>query len=162
MNSFFLVFSSKYKHTCLCFFKLFSAVTEWSSNSQWNLLLDNPKHMWRQPPLDLSKDSHTQQIEQPKTWLGFSLLYLGQNIKLYTSYRLRVELEILQKKQSVWLSIDRELDSIDRARQNCILNSVVNSIPTLHKRPILWASLNKTNICFDHGMPTLQNRVLIH
>ena len=155
MNSFFLVFSSKYKHTRLCFFKLFSAATEWSSSSQWNLLLDNPKHVWRQSPLDLSRDSHTQQIEQPKTWLGFSLLYLGQNIKLYTSYGLRAELEILQKKQSARLSINQ-------ARQNCTLNYVVNSIPTLHRSPILWASLNKTNNCFDHGLPTLQNIVLIH
>ena len=56
-----------------------------SSSSWHNLVLDNLKYVWRQPPLNLTKDSHTQHKEQPKTWLGFSLLYLGQNIKLYTS-----------------------------------------------------------------------------
>ena len=40
--------------------------------------------MWRQLPLDLTKDSHTQHKEPPKTWLGFFLLYLRQNIKPYT------------------------------------------------------------------------------
>ena len=64
-DSFFLGFSSKYKHTRLCFFKLFSAATEWLSSSQWNLLLDNPKHVWRKTPLNLTKDSHIQQVEQP-------------------------------------------------------------------------------------------------
>ena len=44
-----------------------------------------------------------------------SLLYLGKNIKPYTSYRLRAELEFLQKKQSAQLSIDRVYFSIDRA-----------------------------------------------
>ena len=69
------------------------------------LLLDNPKYVWRQIPLDLTKDSHTQQKEQPKTWLGFSLLYLGQNIKPYTSYGLRVELENSAEKRPARLSI---------------------------------------------------------
>ena len=36
------------------------------------LLLDNPKYVWRQIPLDLTKDLHTQQKEQPKTWLVYT------------------------------------------------------------------------------------------
>ena len=54
--------------------------------------------------LDLTRDSHTQQIEQRQKKV--SLLYLGQNIKPYTSYGLKAELEILQKKQTARLSID--------------------------------------------------------
>ena len=73
----------------------------------WILLLDNPKYVWRQIPLDLMKDSHTQQKEQPKMWLGLSLLYLGQNIKPYTSYGLRVELENSAEKCSARISISR-------------------------------------------------------
>ena len=98
-GSFFLGVSSKYKHSRLCIFKLFSVSTEWSSSSQWNLLLDNPKHVWRQPSLDLTRDSHTQQIEQlsKKTWLVFSLLYLRQNIKPYTPNKLEQSWKILQK-----------------------------------------------------------------
>ena len=71
------------------------------------LLLDNPKYVWRQILLDLTKDSHTQQKEQPKKWLGFSLLYLGQNIKPYTSYGLRDELENFAEKRSARISIGR-------------------------------------------------------
>ena len=71
------------------------------------LLLDNPKYVWRQIPLDLTKDSHTQQKEPPKTWLGFSLLNLRQNIKLYTPYGLRAELENSAEKRSAQISINR-------------------------------------------------------
>ena len=104
---------------------------------------------------DLTRDSHTQQIEQPKKVAKVSLLYLGQNIKSYTSYGLRVELEILQKTHSARLSIDQ-------ASQNCTLNSTVNLIPTLHKRHTLSKSKTRLTICFDHGLPTIQIRVLIH
>ena len=145
-GSFFLGFSSKYKHSRLCIFKLFSVSTEWSSSSQWNLLLDNPKHVWRQPSLDLTRDSHTQQIEQlsKKTWLGFSLLYLRQNIKPYSCF-------------------DRSSLILDRSSQAELHSKFCsNSIPTLHKTHILWASLNKSKTCFDHGLPTIQIRVLIH
>ena len=61
------------------------------------LLLDNPKYVWRQIPLDLTKDSHTQQKEQPKKWLGFSLLYLGQNINPTRHMGLGLSWKILQK-----------------------------------------------------------------
>ena len=71
------------------------------------LLLDNPKYVWRQMPLDLIKNSHTQQNKQPKTWLEFSLLYLGQNIKPYTSYGLRAELENSAEKRYARISIDQ-------------------------------------------------------
>ena len=74
---------------------------------KWILLLDNLKYVWRQIPLDLTKDSYTQQKEQPKTWLGFSLLYLGQNIKPYTSYGLRAELENSAEKHSTQILIGR-------------------------------------------------------
>ena len=67
--------------TPTCVSLSFSVQAEWSSSSQSNLLLDNPKHVWRQPPLDLTRDSHTQQIEQQKNVVRISLLYLGQNIK---------------------------------------------------------------------------------
>ena len=107
-DSFFLRFSSKYNHTRLCFFKLFSAATEWSSSSQWNMLHDNLKHVWRQPPLDITRDSHTQQNKATsKTWLGFPFYTYGQNIKPYTSYRLRTKLENSAEKHSARLSIDR-------------------------------------------------------
>ena len=71
------------------------------------LLLDNPKYVWRQILPDLTKDSHTQQKEQSKMWLRFSLLYLGQNIKPYTSYGLRAELENSAEKYFARLSIGR-------------------------------------------------------
>ena len=42
--------------------------------------------------------THTANRATLKMWLGVSLLYLRQNIKPYTSYELRAELQILQKK----------------------------------------------------------------
>ena len=61
------------------------------------LNLGKPKYVWRQPPLNLTKDSHTQHNGQPKTWLGFSLLYLRKNVKPYTSYGFGLSWKILQK-----------------------------------------------------------------
>ena len=61
------------------------------------LILDNPKYMWRQTPLDLTWDSHTQHKNNNKTWLGFFLLYLRQNIKSYMSNGLGLSWKILQK-----------------------------------------------------------------
>ena len=56
---------------------------------------------------DLTRDSHTQQIEQQqKRGQGFPFIP-RQNIKPYTSYGLRAELKILQKKHSARLSIGR-------------------------------------------------------
>ena len=71
------------------------------------LFLDNPKYVWRKIPLDLTKDSYTQQKELFKTWLGFSLLYLGQNIKPYMSYGLRAKLENSAEKHFAWISISQ-------------------------------------------------------
>ena len=46
----------------------------------------------------ISQKIHTQRIRSNlKMWLGFSLLYLRQNIKSYTSNGLRVSWKILQK-----------------------------------------------------------------
>ena len=101
--------------------------------------------MWRQPPLDLIEDSHRRHKEQPKTWLGFSLLYLGQNIKPYTSKGLRLSWKILQKNilpefQSVKFN-SQSIEQADLHGKSCS-----NSIPTLHKKHILWASLNKNKM----------------
>ena len=115
----FLGLSSKYKYSRLCFFKLFNAATKWSLSYQWNLLLDNPKHVWRQSLLDLTRDSHTHNINNNlKTWLGFFLLYVRQNIKPYTSYELGLSWKILQKNtlHKVW-SIKSNFRSIKPCRK---------------------------------------------
>ena len=81
------------------------------------LFLDNPKYVWRKIPLDLTKDSYTQQKELPKTWLGFSLLYLGQNIKPYTSYGLGLSWKILQKNVLLeFRSVESNSQSIEPGR----------------------------------------------
>ena len=82
---FFLRFSAS-TSTPACV-SLSSYCSNWIDHQVFDIILNlgNPKYVWRQPPLDLTKDSHTQHKEQPKTWLGFSLLYLWQNIKPYTS-----------------------------------------------------------------------------
>ena len=50
IDSFFLGFSTKYKHTHLCFFRLQWQQLEWSSRCRNLLLLENPKFMWRKAP----------------------------------------------------------------------------------------------------------------
>ena len=78
---------------------LSSWICNWNDHQVLDIILKlgNPKYVWRQPPLDLIKDSHTEHIEHPKTWLGFSLLYLRQNIKRYTSNGLGLIWKFLQK-----------------------------------------------------------------
>ena len=60
-----------------------------------------------QIPLDLIRDSYTQHKEQPQNVARFSLLYLRQNIKPYTSNWVWAELENFAEKQFVRASIDR-------------------------------------------------------
>ena len=74
-DSFFLGFSSKYKHTRLCFFKFFSATTEWSSSSWTNLLLIILSSCKRKLLTDLTRDSHKPQYEQPLK-PGYGLPYI--------------------------------------------------------------------------------------
>ena len=74
-NSFFLGLSSKYKHTCLCFFKfLWQQLNDHQALERISLLiilsLCEGKHL-----SDLTKDSHKQQYEQP-TKRGQGLPYI--------------------------------------------------------------------------------------
>ena len=104
----------------------------------------------------ISQEIHTHSKQSNlKNVARVSLLYLGQNIKPYTSYRLGAELENSVEKHSARLSIDL-------ASQNRTLNSAVNSIPTLHKRHALSKYKTRLNTYFDHGLPKIQIRVLIH
>ena len=58
-------------------------------------------------------------------WLGFSFLYLGQNIKPYTSHGLGLLENSAKKKFAQVL--------IDRARHIYTVNPAEHSIPTLDK-----------------------------
>ena len=49
-DSFFLGFTTKYKHTRLCFFRLQWQQLDWSSRCRKLLLLENPKFIWRKTP----------------------------------------------------------------------------------------------------------------
>ena len=91
------------------------------------LNLGNPKYVWRQIPLDLTKDSHTQQKEQLKTWLGFSLLYLRQNIKPYMLNGLGLSWKILQKKK-IYMTFDRSNLILDRSSQANLTNKLCSTL----------------------------------
>ena len=94
----------------------------------------------------ISHKIHTYSIWSiSKMWLGFSLLYLRQNIKPYTSNRLRLSWKFLQK--TIYATFDQSSLILDRSSQKELHNKFYsNSIPTLHKKQILWASLNKTKM----------------
>ena len=103
-----------------------------------------------------TKQSHLQNVAR------VSLLYLGQNIKPYTSYGLRAELEILQKK-TFCSTFDRLSLILDRSSQTKLHNEFCSSsIPTLHKTHTLSKSKIRLKTCFDYGFSTIQIRVLIH
>ena len=63
-DSFFLRFFNKYKHTRLCFFKLFSAAIEWSSSSWTKLLLITLSLCKKKLLTNLTRDLHKPQYEQ--------------------------------------------------------------------------------------------------
>ena len=92
----------------------------------------------------ISKMIHTHDIWSiPKTWLGFSLLYLRQNIKPYTSNGLGWIGNFCRKK--IYRTFNRSSLILDKLSQTELHNKCCNNlIPTLHKKQILWASLNKT------------------
>ena len=103
--------------TCVSLNSLFSNRTN-HQTLDIILILDNPKYMWRQTPWDLTRDSHTQyKNNNTKTWLGFFLLYLRQNIKPYTSNGLGLSWKFLQKNNLYKLqSIESNSRSIEPNR----------------------------------------------
>ena len=95
-------------------------------------------------------------------WLGLSLLYLEENIKPYTSYGLRAELENFAKK-TFCPNFDWSSLILDRSSQaKSYYNFCSNSTPTLHKTHTLSKSKHDYKTCFNHSLPTIQIRVLIH
>ena len=98
---------------------LSSWICNWIDHQVLDIILNlgNHKCMWRQPPLDATIDSHIQHKEQPKTWLGFSLLYLGQNIKPYMSNRLGLSWKFCRKNNlHNFRSIESKSRSIETSR----------------------------------------------
>ena len=80
-------------------------------------------------------------MEHLQKWLGFSLLYLKTKHKTLHVKRAWAELGI----STICMTFDRSSLILDRSSQTELHNKFCsNSIPTLHKKQILWASLNKT------------------
>ena len=94
------------------------------------LNLENPKYVWKQPPLDLTKDSHTQYEEQPQNVARvFSFIF---KTKPCTSNGLALSWKILQK--TFCSSFDWSSLILNRSSQTELHNKFCsNLIPTLHK-----------------------------
>ena len=105
--------------------------------------------------LDLTRDSHTQQMEPPqKRGSDFPFILKAKHKTLHVK-RTWVELENSAKKTFC--------PSFNRSSQTEMHNEFYNSlIPTLHKTHTLSKSKIRLKSCFDHGLPTIQIRVLIH
>ena len=99
---------SNHKFSHLCF-----SLSYWNSN--WrdqkvldiNLDLDNPKYVWRQTPLDLTRDSYTQHINNHKNVARVFPFILKAKYKTLHVKRVWAELEKSAEKQSARASIDR-------------------------------------------------------
>ena len=119
----------------LAYVSLSSLCSNWIDHQALDiiLILDNPKYMWRQIPLDLIRDSHTQHKQQLQNMAKvFPFILKAKHKTLYIK-RAWVELENSAEKQSTWASIDR-------ASQIYIVNLAEHSISTLYIN-ILWANL---------------------
>ena len=88
------------------------SLSSWNSN--WidhqalniNLEIGNPKYVWRKIPLDITKDSHIQQKEQPQNVATVFPFILRAKHKILHVKRAWVELENFVENQSTWVSID--------------------------------------------------------
>ena len=97
-----------------------------------NLEIGNSKCVWRQTPLDLTRDSHTKHKEQPQNVVRVFLFILKTKHKILHVKWAWAELENFVENQSAPVSIDWVKFSIDRAKQIYIVNPTVHSILTLH------------------------------
>ena len=124
-------------------FKLFVQQLKWSSSSwheSWFLITLS---MYKGKHLYISQEIYIHSINNNhKMRLGFFLLYLRQNIKLYTSNGLGLSWKILQKNNLHELrSIESNFWLMEPCR-NWIVISCSYSILTLHIN-ILWANLKQ-------------------
>ena len=87
----------KYSHLC---FSLSSLCSNWSDHQALdiNLDLDNPKYVWRQTPLDLTRDSYTQYKQQPQNVTRVFLFILKAKHKTLHVIRSWDKLENSAKK----------------------------------------------------------------
>ena len=117
-DSFFLGFSSKYKHTRLCFFKFFNAATESITKFLTQILILITLSVYEGKHLQISQKIHTHNISITyKMWLEFFLLYLKQNIKPYTSYGLGLSWKFCRKNNLHEVqSIESNFRSIEPCR----------------------------------------------
>ena len=91
---------------------LSSWICNWNDHQVFDivLILNNPQYVWRQTPLDLTKDSHTQHKEQLQQQQNVARVYpfipRAKHKTLHVKWAW-AKLENLAEKQSAWLSIDR-------------------------------------------------------
>ena len=89
------------------------SLSSWNSN--WidhqaldiNLEIGNPKCAWRQIPLDLTRDSHTQYKEQPQNVARVFPFILKTKHKTLHVKQAWVKLKNSAEKQFAWDLIDR-------------------------------------------------------
>ena len=106
IDYFFLRFTaSTSTPTCV---SLSSLCSNWNDHQALDiiLILDNPKYMWRQPPRDLTRDSHTQHKQQHKNVTRVFPFILKEKHKNLHVKRAWAELENSAEKQSARISID--------------------------------------------------------
>ena len=81
-----------------------------------NLEIGNPKCVWKQTPLDLTRDSHTEHKEQPQNVVRVFLFILKTKHKTLHVKWVWVELENSAEK-TICTSFDRSSLILDRSSQ---------------------------------------------
>ena len=126
-----------------------------------NLEIGNSKYAWKQTPLHLTRDSHTQHKEQPQNVARVFPFILKTKHK---TLHIRPGLGWFGKfcKKTICTSINRLSLILDRSSQTDLHSKsykILNSNFT-HKHTLSKSKVRLKR--FDHGLPTLQNEVLIH
>ena len=125
------------------------------------LNLGNPKYVWRQRPLDLTKDSHTQHKEQPQNVARVFPFILKAKYKTLHVKWVWAELENFAEK-TICTSFDWSSLILNRSSQTNLHSKSCSTLDSncTHKHTL---SKSKTRLKrFDHGLLILQNEVLIH
>ena len=79
---------------------LSSWICNWIDHQVLDIILNlgNSKYVWRQPPLNLTEDSHSQHKEQPQNVTKVFPFILKTKIKPYTSNGLGLSWKFCRKK----------------------------------------------------------------
>ena len=130
----------KYSHLC---FSLSSLCNNWNNHQALdiNLDLDNPKYVWRQTPLDLTRDSYTQHKQQHKNVARvFPFILMPERKTLHIIWAWAWVGKFCKK--TICTSFDRSSLIFDRSSLADLHNKFYSTLDSNFTQKHTWSSLN--------------------